>query len=236
MAEQEGASAEEPKSADDRIAELEAKLSAVTRDYSASSREAKRLADHVQALQSAYEAPRQQIPQRASYEQELEQAAIPVNALDQYVGERIQRGIHDAFQPLMRGMSARSTMVGEYGEDYNKFEAKMMAYINSDPERQAAYQRTFQADPVVAFDWAFLKYGQSERQNHPTRNGGTRQDEVEAQIPTTRHGDTRRRGRGDESALAEAAQAYRQSPTPANAQAYAKVRLKQAISDDHLNS
>ena len=239
MEEQQGASAQEPKSADDRIAELEAKLNAVTRDYSASSREAKRLADHVQALQSAYEAPRQDVPQRNTAGQRLAEAAIPVDALEEYIDQRANR-IADqkfaaGFEPLMRGVQARQTMVGKY-KDYAKFESDIGELLNSDPEFQQTYNRVFQADPVAAFELAYFRLGETKRRSrNSSRDHSNGEELAEAQIPNQRAGDSRRIPTGHEAAVDAAARAYRENPNRVTKDAYVRARLKTAISDDFLN-
>ena len=236
MEEQQGASAEEPKSADDRIAELEAKLNAVTRDYSASSREAKRLADHVQALQSAYESPRQDIPMRNTAGQRLAEAAIPVDALEEFARgiarETASQEFAQRFDPLMRGVQARQTMVGKH-KDYAKWEADIGELLNTDPDFQQTYTRVFNADPVAALDLAYYTLGDRKRRG---RSNGTPdgQEASEAQIPSQRSGDARRIPQ-DGGALHEAARALRENRNPQTVAAYAKARLKTAIPDEFLN-
>jgi hypothetical protein len=236
MEETNGSPAPTEPNADDRIADLEAKLADVNRRYAASSEEGKRLAQTVQQLQASYVQPRQNVPNRAPYEEELETVGMPLNALDQMIGNRVQQGIAQAFEPFQRGIQARQTMVGRY-KDYNKFESETMEYVNSDPELQASYARTFQADPGVAAEWAYLKFGNDKRKAHGNRGGGSnspQEDQIEAQIPSQRSGDARRIPQ-DGGAVQEARRAWEQNKNPTTAALYAKARLKSAIPDEFLN-
>jgi|SRR6185369_4832173 len=225
MEENEVSPAPTEPNADQRIADLEAKLAEVNRRYAASSEEGKRLAQTVQSLQSAYAQPRQNVPQRAAYEETLEQAAVPLDALDQLIGNRVQQGIAQAFEPFQRGLQARQTMVGRYKE-YNKVESDVMEYVNSDPETQATYARTFQADPGVAAEWAYLKW----RRNKNGTSQGAQEDQIEARIPSQRSGDARRIPQ-DGGAVQEARRAWEQNKNATTAAAYARARLKTAIPD-----
>ncbi len=231
----ENASPAELPNADDRIAELENKLADVNRRYAASSEEGKRLAQLNQQLQ--YQAmPRQTVPNRKPWEESLETSGVPVDAIRAAIEEQANDIVQRQFEPLTRALSARQTMVGKY-KDYNKFESDMMGHINSDPELQQTYTRIFNADPVAAFDWAYLKFGQEARGKRGRGGSQAGMDEEisETRIPTNRSGDARRIPMGNEGAVQDAARAYRDHPSAQNAQAYARARLKTAISDDFLN-
>jgi hypothetical protein len=217
--------------AEQRIAELEAQLDSVTKRYSASSAEAQRLAQTVQQLQQP---PRQNVPSRRPWEETLENSGVPAEAIRNAIHEEAMGLIQQQFEPMTRAVQARQTMVGRY-KDYGKFESDMMGFVNSDPELQQTYTRIFSADPVAAFDYAYLKFGMDQRGKR-SKNGGMDNDIVETQIPTNRSGDTRRAPRGADAAVEEAARAYRDKPSTRTAEAYGKARLKTVISDEFLNS
>jgi|SwirhirootsSR2_FD_contig_31_13289662_length_1150_multi_4_in_0_out_0_2 hypothetical protein len=231
MEEQNGSQAQEP---DPRIAELEAKLANVSRDYAASSREAKRLAELNQNLQSAYVNPHQDVPHRNTAGERLAEAAVPVDALEEYVDQRANQIVSQKFEPLVRGMQARQTMLGKY-KDYGKFESDIGELLNTDSDFQQMYNRVFQADPVAAFELAYHRLGETKRKSH--RNGAPpdTSDLTEAQIPNQRSGDARRIPQGQEAAVEVAARNYRENPNRNTAAAFARARLKTAISDDFLN-
>ena len=215
-------------------------LDELKRGYRESGSEAKRQKDRAERAESAFQALQMQVPQRQAvpfrkpWEEELATSGVPVDAIRAAIDDRAQELVQRQFEPLTRALSARQTMVGKY-KDYNKFESDMMGYVNSDPELQQTYTRIFQADPVAAFDYAYLKFGADQRGKRKASNGAVDEDLVETSIPTNRSGDARRIPRGNEGRVEEAAKAYRDNPSPRTARDYASARLKTAISDDFLN-
>jgi len=230
MDEQTGSQAQEP---DPRIAELEAKLANVSRDYAASSREAKRLAELNQNLQSAYVNPHQEVPQRSVTGQRTAEFGLPEDLYDERIEQRANAIVASRFEPLVKGMQARQTMLGRY-KDYGKFESDIGELLNTDSDFQQMYNRVFQADPVAAFELAYHRLGETKRKSH--RNGAPpdTSDLIEAQIPNQRSGDARRIPQ-DGGAVQEARRAWEQNKNATTAAAYARARLKTAIPDSHLN-
>ena len=211
-------------------------LDELKKGYRESGTEAKKQRERAERAESAYQAalaqanPRQDVPSRNTAGQRLTEYGIPVDALDEYVEQKVQSRLEERFQPIMRGLSARQEMVGKY-KDYNKFESDMMEYVNSDPQLQQTYNRVFTADPVAAFEYAYLKYGHTKRGE--SRNGVSEEEKSEAQIPSQRSGDTRRTPQADVD-VQRLLEVYQQNPTRRNAEAYAKARLHGVIKEDFL--
>jgi len=206
--------------------------------YGSSSAEAKRLHDELEAtrgqLLQSYQAqatPRQNVPQRNTPSDRLSEFGVPVDALDQYVNDKLQ----SAFAPIAAGMTARNTVLAQY-PDYNKFEADVAQFIQSDPNLNQSYQRIFSTDPVAAFEYAFLKFGESRRrQVQPDGSESLMQEaSSHAGIPMSRSGDARRIN-GNQNEVANAWEQWQKTGSPSDATRYAKTRLKTAISDEFLN-
>jgi hypothetical protein len=219
-------------------------VDALVGGYRASGQEAKRLSEEnlrisqerdqfrLLAAQAAAN-PRQDVPQRngsANPYDRLAEYGVPSDAIREVITSEIQT----AFQPLQRGFEARNQILARY-PDYNKFESDVASYIQSDPALNQTYQRMFTADPVGAFEYAFLKFGEDRRRTHPQGGSGEIMgDQAHAQIPNTRTGDARRMdATGDETR--EAYRKYQQTGSPQDAREYAKLRLRNVISDDFLN-
>lgn len=222
-----GSPAEQPN-ADQRIAELEAKLANVTKRYSDSSAEAQRLAQTIQQLQSFT---RPQIPNRRPWEETLDSSGIPVDAIRQAIHDEASTLVQQQFEPLKRGIQARQTMIGRY-KDYGKFESDIGELLSTDQDFAQMYGRVFEADPVAAFELAYYRLGESKKKS---RSRPADDDLTESQIPSSRSGDTQRSPKGFEGDVEEAARQYRANPNPANARAFAKAKLKIAIPDEWLN-
>lgn len=203
----------------------------------ASGDEAKRLknerdvfAQEVQRLQA--EGQRQAVPQRGRPEDRLNDLGIPVDAIDEIVNARIQK----AFEPISQAYQGRNQMLSQYGNDYSKYEADVAAFVGADPNLNQTYQRIFQADPAGAMEYAFLKFGDSERKKHgqAVKDGKAAaserdKDRAEAGIPTSRSGDTRVNDvNGSQAELREAWE-------NGDRARYIKLRLGQAIPDSFLN-
>jgi hypothetical protein len=171
-----------------------------------------------------------QVPDRRSEspEDRLTQFGVPVDALNEYVGQAIQK----AFAPITNGMNARGKVVSDH-PDYVQFEADVAQFINNDPDLSQRYPRMFEADPVAAMEYAFLKFGDSRRREHGVANGdvGNRTD---AAIPSNRAGEGRRIP-DQSSELRNAYERFQKSGSTKDAEAYARIRLHSVIKDDHLN-
>lgn len=173
--------------------------------------------------------PRQSVPDRSQTpEGRLSDLGIPVDELRQVIrGEVVQ-----AFEPISRGITARTTVLGRY-PDYQKFEADVAAYIESDPQVNATYNRLFGADPVGAFEYAFLKFGENRRSAGTTPDN-TREEAAHAAIPGARNGESRRLPQNGEDQIQQAWDRYQQNPSTQAAREYAKARLNQVIPEDFL--
>ena len=214
-------------------------VDALVAGYRNSGQEAKRLADENRRLAAERDVaiqyaanPRQDIPQRSSGAplDRLKEIGVDTDALSQYVGDSIRT----AFQPIQQGFEARNTVLGRY-PDYGKFESDVAAFVQSDPALNQTYQRMFQADPAGAFEFAFLKFGESRRRTAP--NGESMQgDAAHAAIPSGMRAGDSRRPPDEQGRLNALFQRYQQTQNPNDARAYAKARLGQVISDEWLNS
>jgi hypothetical protein len=205
----------------------------------ASDQEARRIHDENESLktqlQYAYQPqanPRQEVKQRSTPSDRLAEIGVPVDALSQYVGEELQK----AFAPIAAGLNARNTVLAQY-PDYNKFESDVAQFIQSDPGLNQTYQRMFSADPAGAFEYAFLKFGESRRRSaNATDTTGLMQEAgVHAGIPMSRNGETRRTDTGDSANMQKLFEEYQRTGSKRAAEAYAHARLHGIVSDDHLN-
>lgn len=215
----------------------------LVRAYRESSNEGKKQRERADRYEQSFEQrlgqieqlfTRQQAPQRTTPEDRLSDYGIPVDALDQFLGDRLEKAIARQFEPIVKMGSARNSMLSSY-TDYGKFEADVAKFVESDPSVQRTYSEMFKADPLGAMEWAFLKYGQAER-GKVTGNGQPtpqQQARTEAQIPSNRAGDTRTLPQlnGDQ----QTAQGWEHYQKTGDPRAFAKARLRQAISDDFLN-
>lgn len=215
----------------DRIAELERQNAELQRRYAASSEEGKRLAQLNQQLQQS----RQIVPQRAATARDtLAEWGVPPDALEEVVNEKIGAAIQRAFQPITEGFKARNEMLAKY-PDFGKFEADVASFVHNDPETSERYQKLFQVDPVAANEYAYLKFGAQEQKKPRARGANTREESAHAAIPTERAGEARRTPQENQE-LADAMEDVRKSGRSRDAvDRYAKLRLKQAISDQFLN-
>ena len=205
----------------------------------ASDAEAKKILDRAQRAEQAlvqytqaqtYEPnARQAVKQRP--QERLMEIGVPVDALDEYFGEKLQT----AFQPLMAGINARSTVQARY-PDYNKFEADVNQYIQSDPELVKTYNDMFSVNPVGAFEYAFLKFGQSRREGIRQTTEASDQGMVDASIPGGRNGESRRLPDKINSDVQKAWETYQKTGSTNAARDYARARLKTVITDDFLNA
>ena len=205
----------------------------LARGYRNSSAEAKRLAAENQRLQEQLQGlaanPRPDIPQRGRPEDQLRDYGIPVDVMEQFVNERVGQ----ALAPLARGFEARGKVLQDY-PDYNKFEAEVAQFINSDPDLSQRYARMFTADPAGAMELAFLKYGESKRRSAPAGSPPNPQEIVDASLPGGRPGESRRVGSGEESDVQEAWAQFQKTGSPRDVEAFVKARLRQVIPDSHF--
>jgi hypothetical protein len=206
--------------------------------YRASSGEAQRQRDRVEDLEARMrqfesQFTRQPVTQRPDPASRLSEYGVPVDALQEYVGGIAQEVVSRAFEPVARGAMARNQLMSSY-PDYQKFESDVARFIQEDNSLSTKYQRMFSVDPEAAMEFAYLKYGESQRKS----SNGSQQREQEqaradAQIPSNRSGDARRAAAGgqDES-LSRGWEHYQKT---GDSRPYVKARLRQAIPDDFLN-
>jgi len=176
--------------------------------------------------------PRQDVKRRDRPEDRLTEFGVPVDALNEYMETKLQ----SAFAPIMAGVNARQTMQAKYS-DYNKFESDVAQYVQSDPELSQTYNRMFSADPAGAFEYAFLKFGESRRRSSGSNgngNGQQQEDTTHASIPSSRGGESRRLPDSVTGDIQKAWQNYQKTGSTEAAREYAKARLKTVISEDFL--
>jgi hypothetical protein len=215
---------------------------ALVKGYRESGAEAKRWRDRSEELErlvadrdlsasQAAENPRGTVKNRSARpEDRLSEYGVPVDALKEYVAGQLQ----EAFAPIAQGMTARTEILSRY-PDYNKFEADVATFIQSDPKVNQSYQRMFAADPAGAFEYAFLKFGDSRRRSGGGEEPDTRQESAQAQIPSGRNGDSQRMPQGNSAEISRAWEQYQRTGTTDDARRYAKARLHNVITDDFLN-
>ena len=173
---------------------------------------------------------RQSVPDRNSNpEERLTQFGVPVDALEAYVGERINR----AFAPIANGMQARGRIVADH-PDYVQFETDVAQFIANDADLSARYPKMFEADPAGAMEYAFLKFGDSRRREVTSSSNGTVGSPIDASIPGSRGGESRRAPDNSQD-LRTAYEKFAQTGSSKDAEAYAKLRLRSVIKDSFLN-
>ena len=201
-------------------------IDALVQGYRNSSQEAQRLNQRLQTLEQSMVQMQQPQARVARGEDRLSDLGIPVDALDEVVNERIQR----AFAPIARGMNARTQVMTQY-PDYTKFENDVNQYIQSDPQLSQTYGSMFNADPVGAIEYAFLKFGENQRRSgtQSSNGAGDKQEKVNAQIPMGRSNETR--ARQDAGGADQTAKAWEHFQKTGDPKPFAKMRLRQAIPD-----
>ena len=201
--------------------------------------EAKRLRDEnekkdaliAQVLTNGMAANPRTVPDRRGTAQErLAEFGIPVDAMQEMVRGELQ----NALAPLTKGIQARGTIVSEHPE-YVQFENDVAQFINNDPGLSQSYPKMFEADPAAAMEYAFLKFGDSRRRTTGDPAGASRAGMSDAAIPSSRAGEGRRGPTQDDEVRA-AFQRYQQTGSSQDAAAFARARLKNVISDEHLNA
>lgn len=207
-------------------------VEALVQGYRNSSQEAQRWRDRATQLDQALQAanpPRQEVPSRgySSPYDRLAEFGLPVDAMRDALREEIRQ----EFQPIARGLSARSQVLGQY-PDYQKYEADVANFVNGDPALAQTYNAMFSADPVGAMEYAFLKFGEQQRRQHPEGRGKAptqATEQAHAQIPTARSGESRQRDEGGDDTIRQAWEHYQKTGNPT---AFAKARLGQVVSKE----
>lgn len=207
----------------------------LAKGYRASSDEAKRLKARAELLEQQNRellSARPNVPQRGNPADTLTEYGIPLEPLEAIINDRVARGVAAAFEPIARGASARNSILSEY-PDYQKFEADVARYVESDPDVSQKYQKMFGVDPEGAMEFAFLKFGEHKRRETPAAKSPQREARSEAQIPSDRRGDARKDpGSAQEEVLARSWEHFQKTGDP---RAFAKARIRQVVSDEFLN-
>jgi hypothetical protein len=199
----------------------------LARGYRNSGNEAKRLAAENQRLQEQLQGyaanQRQDIPNRSRPEDRLAEFGIPVDAMEEFFTQRFGR----ALEPLANMANARNQVMSEY-PDYVTFEQSVNEWVRSDPARSQDYDKRFAADPSGAMQLAFLKFGEAKRKTvqPPAPNA---QEMVDASLPGGRAGDSRRTEQSGHAEIEEAYRKYQASGSQKDAEAFAKLRIRQSI-------
>lgn len=204
----------------------------------ASDAEAKKIRDERDALQQQLQNvyrpeanPRQDVKHRERPEERLADMGVPVDALEEYFTTRLQR----AFEPVLAAANARSAVVGQY-PDYVKFESDVNQFLQTDKDLNERVGKMAQGDPVGALEYAFLKFGESRRGAARTVQNGSENNAVDAGIPSSRNGESRRLPDSVTGDVQRAWQNYQKTGSAESAREYAKARLKQVIPEDFLRA
>jgi hypothetical protein len=203
------------------------------RGYLASSEEAKRQ----KARADANEQRAQQLEQLMSSRQDLTQRpADPFQRLRDYgvppedLQEAIDSRLKQAFEPIVRAGQARNEVLAQY-PDYTKYESDVARFVSGDAALNERYQRMFTADPAAAMEYAFMKFGETQRKTHKSADEPRQREQAEAQIPSSRSGDSRQvDDQGD--TLRNAWSEFQKTGNPAARDRYIKARLRTAIKDE----
>ena len=148
----------------------------------------------------------------------LTEFGVPVDA----IREVTQEVVRESLAPLSRGIQARGKVVSEH-PDYVQFENDVAHFINTDPDLSRSYPGMFEADPVGAMEYAFLKFGDSRRRSGAQPEGRPSVP-ADASIPTSRSGDGRRPQNAD-SAARDAFERWQSTGSRQDAEAFARARL-----------
>lgn len=179
---------------------------------------------------------------RPSYEDSLETLGLPLRDLDAFVGDRVTRAVHSALQPIAQQLEgttrARQHMLADYGQDFVKYEQDFAQYLQSNPQVQSTYQRIFNADPVGAAEWGYLKFSESRRREHGVTNGAppVPEEMPHARVPGGGGGQGTRPPQDPRwDAAATAWDQYQKNPSQQNAERYARARIGMGYSEAFLN-
>lgn len=174
---------------------------------------------------------RPSVPDRrgSSPEDRLVEFGVPTDAL----GEFVNGAVRKALEPLTNGMQARGRIVSDH-PDYAQFENDVASFIANDADLSSRYPKMFEADPVGAMEYAFLKFGDSRRRAAPAGTPVVG-NPTDAQIPSSRAGEGRRAPDGAQE-LRDAFERFQKTGSSKDAEAYARIRLRGVIKDDFLNA
>lgn len=204
-----------------------ASVQELAESFRASSREATRLAQEnntlkAQLAQGFY--PRQEIPQRPATPQErLSDYGVPVDALEEYVNQRLQ----SAFAPVVQAAGARNKVISQR-PDYVNHEAAVANYISQDPELNQRYQNMFAGDPVGAIEWSIDRYTESQKSKVSPDDG--KRAKSEAQLPTARSAESRNTDSQAQEMLQAAKKRAMETRRPEDIQRWVSMRYRQGIS------
>lgn len=196
----------------------------------ASDAEAKRMNDRLRALETVVASvanPRQQVTNRDPF-QRLDDVGVPVDAIRDVIGQEVQGRVQEMLEPIVRGTHARQQVISRY-PDYQKYEADVARFVESDPQLSQAYQRMFTADPEAAMEYAILKFGNSRAASAPPAPAPSPAANGD-QLPNMRSGDSREQPETREGVRA----AWDHFQKTGNPAAYAKARLREIVPDSYL--
>jgi len=87
---------------------------------------------------------------------------------------------------------------------------------------------------VAAMELAFLKFGESKRKGAPPPQAPNAQEMADASLPGERTGESRRSVPQNQQDVESAWKNYQKSGSKADAEAFARARLKDVIKEDFL--
>ena len=135
--------------------------------YWNSAQEAMRLATELKVTKEILAAnqrvnPTERVEARETYLDELRDAAIPVEALDRLIEDRVNRGVHDALAPIARGHEARNEMIEQF-PNYEQVEKGLNKFLSANPDVNDDYTKLMTAGQErLAMKMALLEF---ERRN-----------------------------------------------------------------------
>ena len=216
-------------------------VASLAQAYRASSAEGQRLNSALQQKEAEVNTlkaqiaqgftPRQDIPQRHQGPAErLYDAAVPVDALDEYINSKLQA----AFTPIVQAAGARNQVLTRK-PDYAKYEAEIANYITQDPERSRRYQQMFGADPVGAIEWSIDRFTETQKAQAPEPSP-TRKAQAEAQVPSGRQAESRNTDGQFQEALAQARERAMKTGRREDIERWTQMRLRQGITPEFYNT
>lgn len=131
------------------------------RGYWNSAQEAQRIAAENKLLKELAAAnqranPAERVEARNEYQDELRDAAIPVEALEKLIEDRANRIVQKAFEPIVRGAQARNEMTERYPEFATR-ERELQSFLSARPDVNDKYNRMMAAGlEDAAMEYAFL--------------------------------------------------------------------------------
>jgi hypothetical protein len=135
--------------------------------YWNSAQEAARIAAENKVLKAQLEHPRVNPSDRAAdrrnFAKELEDAAVPVEAL---VG-LVKEAFREELAPIVRGAQARDTMMARY-EDFANNERAMATFMSANPEVESVYNTLVNAgQDSAAYEYAYTKFRSTQPASNP---------------------------------------------------------------------